>query len=70
MRSLIFSSFINVGVGVGGVEAGVECGEHHSRRPIEWHEMELLGLSFISLGLSFILERGLVPGIIDAGRAS
>lgn len=54
MRSLIFSSFIIVGVG--GVEAGVECGEHHSRRPIEWHEMELLGLSFISLGLPLILE--------------
>jgi hypothetical protein len=41
--------------------AGVECGEHHSRRSIKWHEMELLGLSFISLGLAFILETESMP---------
>jgi hypothetical protein len=45
---MIFPSSFNVG-GWSGVLAGVdECGEYHSRRPIEWHEMELFGLSFIS----------------------
>lgn len=63
------SSFIMGGWS--GALAGVdECGEHHSRRPIEWHEMELLGLSFISLGLCFVLERCPVLGLIDAERAS
>lgn len=57
MHLLFFPSSFIVG-GWSGVLAGVdECGEYHSRRPIEWHEMELLGLSFISLGLCFILSR-------------
>lgn len=70
MLSYFFLSSFIVG-GWSGVLAGVdECGEYHSRRPIEWHEMELLGLSFISLGLCFILERGPVRDLIDAERAN
>lgn len=68
--SLIFPSSFIVG-GWSGVLAGVDdCGEYHSRRLIEWHEMELLGLSFISLGLCFILERGPVLVLTDGERAS